>query len=548
MPSLQRKKIKGHWYWYLVECRRVNGKPRPFVLKYLGRNEKLLQLLTNPGANAAQTGITTYAYGAVRSLLKVAEDLGLSEVFGRHFPDQERNGLNVAQTLLLASIYRALTPGSKRAFSTWARRTALPYLVGFDPAAMTSQHFWDQMNAVTDEQLKLVETEVSRKVVEQVGLPLEVLLYDVTNFYTYVSTGNTRNRVCQRGHNKQRRNDLRQFNFALLVARQQPLPIWWAVYEGNLPDVAAFPTFIARIRTALQAFAGEIKDITVVVDKGNYSKRIQQQLEQAGLDWIGSLPLATLPEVCRIEKRQFYPVTVAGREVLAYRLERSLWGKDLTLVMTFSAGLRDGQLRGYEQRLAKTTAFLKVANGSKRGMVKLRHELTALLAREHVGEVVKVKLGTAAGRIKLDWRIDLKRYRYLCDEYFGRRLLLTTRADFTDEEIIRGYDGLGTIENVFRRMKDPFHLSVIPEYHWTDQKIRVHVFTCVMGLILTGLLQKRVRDHGIEISAGRLLDELSSVREVWATESVSGGTKPSVKRQLEDMSQETRRIVEATGI
>ena len=546
MPSLQRKKIKGHWYWYLVECRRVNGKPRPFVLKYFGSNERLLQLLTNPGANAAPTGITSYAYGAVRGLLKVAEDLGLSEILERHFPDQERNGLNVAKTLLLASIYRALTPGSKRAFGTWARQTALPYLVGFDPAHMTSQHFWDQMNTVTEEQLKLVETEVSRKVVERVGLPLEVLLYDVTNFYTYVATGNTRNRVCQRGHNKQHRNDLRQFNFALLVARRQPLPIWWTVYEGNLPDVASFPTFIARIRTALQAYTGELKDITVVVDKGNYSKRIQQQLEQAGLNWIGALPLSTVPEVCQIKKRQFYPV--AGREVLAYRLERFIWGKALTLVVTFSEGLRAGQLRGLEQGLAKAIEFLKVANGSKRDEVKLRNELTALLAREHVGEVVKVTVSTEAGRIKLAWRIDLERYRYLCDEYFGRRLLLTTRPDFTDEEIIRGYDGLGTIENVFRRMKDPFHLSVIPEYHWTDQKIKVHVFTCVIGLILTGLLHKRVRDHGIEISAGRLLDELSNVREVWVTEPVSGRNKPTAKRQLEEMSEDTRRLVQAIGI
>lgn len=492
--------------------------------------------------------ITTYAYGAVRSLLKVAEELGLSEVFGRHFPDQERNGLSVAKTLLLASIYRALKPGSKRAFGTWARRTALPYLVGFDPAHMTSQHFWDQMNTVTEEQLRLVEAEVSRKVVEYVGVPLEVLLYDVTNFYTYVATDNTRNRVCQRGHNKQHRNDLRQFNFALLVARRLPLPVWWAVYEGNLPDVASFPAFIARIKTALQAITEGLKDVTVVVDKGNYSKRIQQQLEQAGLNWIGALPLSTLPEVCQIEKRQFYPVSVAGREVLAYRLEQSLWGKTLTMVMTFSDGLRAGQLRGFEEGLAKAIEFLRVASGSKRDKIKLRNELTTMLAREHVGEVLKVALSTKAGRIKLDWKIDEARDRYLRDEYFGRRLLLTTRPDFGDEEIIRGYDGLGTIENVFRRMKDPFHLSVIPEYHWTDQKIRVHVFTCVIGLILTGLLHKRVRDQGIEISAGRLLDELSNVREAWVTEAASAETKPTAKRQLEEMSEEAKRIVRAIGI
>ncbi len=45
MASLQKKKIHGHDYWYIVECRRVNGKPRPFVLEYIGKAENLLQRL-----------------------------------------------------------------------------------------------------------------------------------------------------------------------------------------------------------------------------------------------------------------------------------------------------------------------------------------------------------------------------------------------------------------------------------------------------------------------------------------------------------------------
>ena len=539
---------RGYRYWSIIGCRRVNGKPTPYVIEYLGNDQKLMQLVQAAKTGSGPIRLKSYAYGAVRALLKVAEEISLIEIFQRHFPKQVRNGLDVAQTILLASIYRTLRPGSKRAFRSWARTNSLKYLLGFDPGVMTAQKFWDQMDEVTEEQLPLVETEVCRKVLEQVGVPLETLLYDVTNFYTYVATGNERNQLCRRGHNKQRRNNLRQYNLSLLVTRRESTPVWWTVYEGNIPDVASFPKRIAAIQSRLQAYIGELRNITIVVDKGNYSKEIQRQLEQAGLDWICALPLRTLPEVCEIKRSEFYPVTLGDCSVPAYRLERTVWGKKMTLVLTFSEQLRNGQLRGFEQALLKTQGLLKEMNGSRRDPVKVKAQVAALLAREHVGEVLKVTVRAEAGCIKVDWTSDDDRYGYLVREYFGRRLLLSTRSDLTDAEVIQGYDGLGTIENVFRRMKDPLHLSVIPEYHWTDHKIKVHVFTCIIGLILCGLLQKRVRDQGIEMTSGRILDELSNVREAWISVPADGKAKSPVRRQLEEMDEETRRIATAAGI
>jgi len=49
MASLQKKKVHGRWYWYILECRRINGKPRPFVLEHLGTPETLLKRLRGEG-------------------------------------------------------------------------------------------------------------------------------------------------------------------------------------------------------------------------------------------------------------------------------------------------------------------------------------------------------------------------------------------------------------------------------------------------------------------------------------------------------------------
>ncbi len=45
MASLHKKISRGHAYWYLVQSRRVHGKPRPVVLAYLGKPEDLLRRL-----------------------------------------------------------------------------------------------------------------------------------------------------------------------------------------------------------------------------------------------------------------------------------------------------------------------------------------------------------------------------------------------------------------------------------------------------------------------------------------------------------------------
>ena len=52
MATIQPKTSHGHKYWYIVESRRVNGKPRPVVLAYLGKAEDLLHRLAGLNTEA----------------------------------------------------------------------------------------------------------------------------------------------------------------------------------------------------------------------------------------------------------------------------------------------------------------------------------------------------------------------------------------------------------------------------------------------------------------------------------------------------------------
>src|SRR5256886_17472218 len=65
-----------------------------------------------------------------------------------------------------------------------------------------------------------------------------------------------------------------------------------------------------------------------------------------------------------------------------------------------------------------------------------------------------------------------------------------------------------------RTMKDPHFVGWEPLYHWTDQKIRVHAFYCVLALTLAGLLHREAHRAGLELSLGALCRELSSICEI----------------------------------
>jgi hypothetical protein len=146
MASLQRLRIKGHSYWRIVESRRINGKPRPVPILYLGSADQLLQrLLAGP---PGPLRLRSYQHGDVAALKAVADQLDLVSIIDGCVK-QSRRSLSVGTSLLLAAINRAVKPRSKRAWAAWAEGTSLAHLFALRPQTLTSQHFWDQMDTIS---------------------------------------------------------------------------------------------------------------------------------------------------------------------------------------------------------------------------------------------------------------------------------------------------------------------------------------------------------------------------------------------------------------
>ena len=228
MAFLKPKQIHGHTYGYIAEFRRVGGQVKTVNVAYLGRADDILPRWLQQERPVER--LQSFSHGGVAVLLSLADRLGLVERIDQHVQPSRatrptRRLLSVGQTLLLAAIGRALHPTSKRGWATWARQSTVGWLWRFDPKKITSAFFWDQMDRLPAEALVAVQAELARRVLDRFGISPESLFYDVTNFYTFIDSRNLRCDLPQRGKNKQKRNDLRQFQVEMLVSRDGWVPL-----------------------------------------------------------------------------------------------------------------------------------------------------------------------------------------------------------------------------------------------------------------------------------------------------------------------------------
>src|SRR5258708_30960076 len=95
------------------------------------------------------------------------------------------------------------------------------------------------MDGVTTEQIQQFERQMTQRLIERFQLDLRALIYDGTNFFTYINT-RTPSQLPQRGHNKQKRGDLRQVNLALLVTTDFHIPLIHRLSAGNVHHSVEF--------------------------------------------------------------------------------------------------------------------------------------------------------------------------------------------------------------------------------------------------------------------------------------------------------------------
>ena len=561
MATIQSKNSRGYKYWYIVESRRVNGKPRPIVLSYLGKADDLLKRLQGL---TEKLRLKSYSHGAVAALLSVANALDVPSIINKQIKSSRpycaekpvRNNPTAGITLLLGAVGRVCMPTSKRGWWDWAKTTTAEYLLRHSLSKIDSQHFWDLMDALPEESIAEIERELIEKTLKTYHLQSDTLFFDTTNFFTYIDTTNLRCTVARRGKNKQKRYDLRQVGLAMVVTRNDMIPLFHHTYQGNLADAKVFSTVLETIKDRMNGLGFDSSMHTMVFDRGNNSRDNMAMVERLSLHYVGALTPYHHKQLVENAVCNFREHDVDGCKMQLYRDKRVIWGQERTVVVFVSEKLKAGQVRGMYQSLEKAEHQLKLLQqhlGNPKGKTRDKGGLEDTIRSVVKGQVMKDIIDwslheVSAGKFQLNFSVNQKKLEEI-EGALGFRILMTDRHDWDTGDIIKAYYGQSKIEHAFRNLKNPYHLALKPQFHWTDQKIRVHFFICVIGYLLASIVWHQAKAHAqFRGTLDTLLDTLNNIRLSTLLEETKSRGRVKATYQLEEMSDEESLLMNALGI
>ena len=323
-----------------------------------------------------------------------AQELELVEIVDRHVPavdKKHRSQLSVGHYLTLAAINRAIEARSKRSFYTdWYQDSVVSRLCPAPPGALSSQRFWDHMDQVETAHIDAIQQDLLGKLRQLFPLGQETLLYDTTNYFTFIDTLNDRCQLAQRGNNKQKRHDLRQLSLAHLGA--------------------------------------------------------------SPMHYVGSIPGHWVADLLDIDLESFERLALPGTKHLkVHRCRYPLWEKQRTLLVVFSPSFYRRQRAAMNRLQQKVTSQLVELAGAiekwnqrRRGsgfrVESVRKKIHEWTARDHLREFLHYDLRLEQEKvIALNWYWDRRQKRAVQRRYLGKTVLFTDQPEWKSTAIVAAY-------------------------------------------------------------------------------------------------------------
>jgi transposase len=552
MAYMTHKRIKGITYYYAEESEWKDGKSRRKWQKYLGPLSKIIAAIE--GTQQKPQYAEIFELGCPAAYFTIVNEIKATQIFDSVFPKRQQ-GLSTGFYLTLAAVNRGIEPVSKRSMWNWFCDTVL--LRAFpevDKTALTSQRFWDNMAHIPEDKMRAAWMKLINSVLERENIDLSNVSFDGTNFYSFIGSFNMRCSLAKRGKNKQGRTNLRQINYALFCTRKDHIPLYFDVFEGNRHDSKEFGIIIEEFLHAFEQKRPSADGITVIFDKGNNSdENIKKLINASGYHFVGSVKLTDHKDLAQIsnDDKCFISLISPRLEgVKAFRTRKKMYGKELTVVVTFNNTLYTSQVKSINNEMNKCLDKLsilsekltdrsegRITKGKPPTMQSVKSQISSILSGQHMKALIKTTVSESNGVPVFTYKADVNAYDELADTYLGKTIHITDHHSWTTEDIILAYRSQYIIEDAFKQMKDRKTGTWWPMFHWTDQMIRIHGFYCSLSLLLRALMLRKVKYAGITLSVNKLHEKLRGIREVLNVFGNSRKTKQSVVSKLDEVQQ-----------
>jgi transposase len=468
-------------------------------------------------------------HGHVAAVLGMIRQIALDRLILSR--DKDAASRRHCDLVVAMMVDRLIEPRSKlgfvRAVDQETANSSLGAVLGL--GKVKEHEAYDALDWLLDRQAR-IESGLARRHLQDGVL----VFYDVTSSYF-------EGRCCplaRYGHSRDHRRDRPQIVYGLLCTREG-LPIAVEVFEGNTGDPS---TLRAQVEKVKDRFG--ISRMVLVGDRGMItSARIRDDLRPAGLDWItclrapaiqalaqddGPLQFSLFDErnLAEISAPDMFPgerLIVCRNQALAD--ERARKREDL-LVAT------ERELTQVQERVGRKSSRLKSA--ADIGMA-----VGAVLNRKKMAKHFDVEV--ADGYLAWHRRFEQIEQEARLDGIYVLRTSMPA-GHLDAAEVVQAYKDLSRVERAFRSLKT-VDLEIRPIRHWTAQRVRAHVFLCMLAYHVEWLLREALAPllfHDTELNAARA-ERISPVAKTEPSEAAK--TKKATNR-----STDGHRVMSFAGL
>ncbi len=460
------RKIRKGGYVYLaeVENQRINGKIVQKHIRYVGKEVDDKPILTGSVERSSVDKVTIF--GPLLVLDEIAKQIGLREVLGEY-----------GEYLLSLAYAHCVAPDSLKGMSQWYEKTEIKNLL--DISTITYKKLVEAIDSLDGGYGDEVQERIFSRLNKVLNLSSSGYFYDITNIYVYG--------VCcplaKKGQNGEGRNQP-QIQIGLAVTKEDGIPIFHKVFEGNIFDARTLPDILLHFNRH------EIKNVCIVWDRGVSSKLTIKEAKEMGFDVLCGLALKTgLKKIVD---------SIATDDIVSMKHRVRL--RNATFYVKKQRYEIEG-LRGY--------VAICINERQRQEIRERRYDEV-----EKALKLLKEKKSIKAGLRKYI-RNKAINHRALeaAERYDGISIIFSTR-NLRAGEMVKGYFEKDMVEKSFRCLKSFLEMDKVR--FWLANRVRGHIFICYLSYLLLSVLEYRLKESGM--SAVNALESMESMYKVYLTD------------------------------
>jgi len=500
----------------IVESYRDRAKskyPITRILANLGQADKLTdrdvdniinglcKILGRPTSEDA-TWESVWDFGHVFALLEIWKHLKIGTIL-KQKAKKTGQSFDLEAHIRLMVVNRLCDPTSKLGLLQWLEGVYLP---GINRDEVEYHHLLRAMDWLIEHK-EQVEKEIANSLLTLFNRDVDLVFYDITSSYFEGDHSITEDDIRRYGYSRDHRPERRQVVIGVVMTREG-IPLCHHVFHGATPDKS---TVREVVRDLKERFG--LKRVIFVGDRGMLSEENLEYILEEDLGFIVCHRLRQNNEIKDLITDTHEGLDTDPGAGKQYREEER---KGVKFVMAYDPEIASAVRKRREAAIEKAQEFIqdirsrlcKAREGKTRGRPLTPEgallQVRDYLKRHNILRCYELELDPVQG-LRVTSNSQARRWEKLID---GKLVVETTLRDLAPELVIKRYKELQIIERGFRCLKSTLKLR--PVYHWTERRIRAHVFLCVIALQMERYMTARL--EGTKISVQTALAKLRQIK------------------------------------